>query len=135
MATQTIMTDRDYLDRYRDKLPASVHRAKWIGSPDQHADRDGQTLATRNHDVIRNWAQDRQAAPATIAGTQHDGRLGVLRFDFPGGASGGSLQEVSWDDWFATFDARQLVLLYQETLSEGSQSNFNILNNPNREDG
>ena len=135
MATTTAMSDQEYLQQYGEKLPKSVSRAKWISSPNEHADHDGQTLATRSHEVIKQWAADRGATPVTVTGTEHEGRPGVLRFDFPGGASGGRLEDVDWDRWFQTFDARELVMLFQENLSNGNQSNFFIFNNPHREDG
>ena len=71
-------------------------------------------LATRDHDVIRRWAEECDAEPATIAGTDHDGRLGVLQFDVPGGDSpdASRLRHVSWDEWFRTFDERGLNFIY-----------------------
>jgi hypothetical protein len=45
------------------------------------------------------------------------------------------LQEASWDDWFRTFDERQLVFLYQERKKDGTQSNYFRLDCPDREDG
>lgn len=30
-----------------------------------------------DHDVIRGWAEERDAKPATVPGTEHDGRAGV----------------------------------------------------------
>ncbi|HYZ16494.1 MAG TPA: hypothetical protein VE591_08840, partial [Candidatus Acidoferrum sp.] len=108
--------------------------AKWITSPDDGEDRPGQTLATRSHDVIRAWAEERDAKPATIEGTEHDDHLGVLRFNFPGYAEDGKLQEVSWDEWFRTFDERNLVFIYQEHRSDGKLSNFFRLESPDRED-
>ncbi len=122
--------DKTYQKKYEGKLP----RGKWVAKPDDHADHDGQSLVTRNHDVIKRWAEERKAAPATVPGTEHDGHVGVLRFNFPE-FGGRELQEVSWDDWFKTFDERNLVFLYQERLKNGNQSNFFKLNSPDREDG
>ena len=113
-------------------LSRSTLRAKWIDAPDEHADYPGQTLATRNHDVIRRWAEERGAIPATVPGTEHDGHLGVLTFDFPG-YGGERLQHVSWDEWFRTFDERGLVFVFQEHLKAGRQSNHFILDSPERE--
>jgi hypothetical protein len=124
--------DKKFLKQVGDKLSASTRRAKWISGQDQHQDHKGQSLATRNHDVIKQWAEERNAVPATVPGTEHENRLGVLRFNFPG-YGGGNLQEVSWDQWFATFDERNLVFLYQENLKNGNQSNFFRFDNPFRE--
>lgn len=108
--------------------------AKWINAPNEREDYSGQTLATRNHDVIRAWAEARHAKPATITGTEHDDHLGVLRMNFPGYEEGGNLVEVSWDDWFKTFDERNLVFIYQEHRTDGKMSNFFRLDSPERED-
>ncbi|MEN9937340.1 MAG: hypothetical protein RLZZ387_3919 [Chloroflexota bacterium] len=112
--------------------------AKWIHNHKERADKPGQSLATRSHEVIQKWAEERGAAPATVPGTRHDGRPGVLRFDFNAGAEdeGGSrLVQIGWEDWFSSFDERQLVFIYQEQKADGSQSNFFRLDNPEREDG
>jgi hypothetical protein len=115
-----------------EQLSESTKRAKWIHSTDEHQDHAGQTLATRNHDAIRQWAEQRNAMPATVEGTAHDGRPGVLRFDFEGGSK---LKRIDWEDWFQSFDQRDLVFLYQEQLKNGKQSNFFRLDNPGRNDG
>ncbi|RCW44650.1 hypothetical protein DFQ14_104239 [Halopolyspora algeriensis] len=111
----------------------SLNYAQEITSPDQRPERDGRSLVTTNHDVIRQWAEERNAQPATVPGSEHDDHPGVLRFDFPG-YGGEGLQEVSWEDWFAAFDERKLNFLYQETKKDGQQSNFFQLENPERED-
>src|SRR4051794_27136756 len=98
--------DREFLAEHGDQLSDSTRRAKWIHTPDEQADRDGQTLATRSLEVIRAWAEERGGRPATVPGTEHDGRPGVLRFNF--GGDDDRLQEISWDDWFGTFEARNL---------------------------
>ena len=82
--------------------------------------------------MIRRWAEERGAIPATVPGTEHDGHLGVLTFDFPG-YGGERLQPVSWDEWFRTFDERDLVFVFQEQLKAGRQSNHFILDSPERE--
>ena len=125
--------DKQFLKEHGEELSPSTQRAKWIHSPKEHEDHPGQTLATRNHEVIKQWAEHRKAKPATVPGTEKDDRLGVLRFDFPGGTQ--ELVEVEWDDWFATFDERELVFVYQEHMKAGNDSNFFRLDNPHREDG
>jgi hypothetical protein len=111
----------------------SLKYSQEITSTDEAPERPGRSLVTTDHDVIRQWAEERDAVPATVEGTEHDGHLGVLRFDFPGGG-GDRLQEVSWDEWFATFDERRLNFIYQEERADGRQSNFFRLENPDRED-
>lgn len=112
----------------------SLEYAQEITSPEDRPERPGRSLVTTNHDVIRRWAEERDAQPATVPGTEHGDHLGVLRFDFPGYA-GDDLRHVSWDEWFRTFDERGLNFLYQEERKDGEQSNFFKLENPNREEG
>jgi hypothetical protein len=99
-------------------------RGRWIGSPNEHEGYPGESLATRSHDVILSWANDRNAMPATVPNTEVDSYLGALRFDIPGFGSGQNLEHVSWSEWFATFDDRQLAMIFQERLQNGRQSSF-----------
>ena len=108
----------------------SLKYAQEIRSTDDRPERAGRSLVTTDHEVIRRWAQARKAVPATVEGTEHQGHLGVLRFDFPG-YSGDRLTEVSWDDWFDAFDKRGLNFIYQETRTDRKRSNFFQLENPN----
>ncbi len=134
VAAQNVSTeDTKFIKEHEAGLARTTQRAKWLHTPDEHEDRPGQSLATRSHEVIRRWAEERGAKPVTAAGTEHDGRPGVLRFNFPG-FGGGNLQEIGWDDWFRTFDERQLVFVFQEHKTDGSQSNFFRLDNPERKD-
>jgi len=93
----------------------------------------GATLLTRNHEIIKRWAEQRGAVPATVPGTEHDQHLGVLRFDFPG-YGGRGLQHVSWEEWFKAFDERHLAFIYQETKTDGTPSNFYRFDSPEREE-
>jgi hypothetical protein len=68
---------------------------------------------TRDHDQIRQWAEQRGGIPAYVKGTE-----GLLRIDFvEGKGSHGredKLEEVSWDDWFEVFDDRGLSFLHSD---------------------
>jgi len=110
----------------------SLKYSQEVTSPDDEPERDGRSLVTTSHDVIRGWAKDRSAVPATVEGTEHGDHLGVLRFDFGGDSD--RLREVSWEEWFRTFDDRRLNFIYQDTKSDGTQSNFFRLESPDRED-
>jgi hypothetical protein len=115
-----------------DQTSKSIKYSQEITSEDDEPERPGRSLATTNHDVIRRWAEERNAVPATVEGTEHGDRLGVLRFDFGGDSD--RLRHVSWEEWFETFDARRLNFLYQEERKDGKQSNFFRFENPERED-
>ena len=118
--------------RTGDQTSRSLQYSQEITSPDDDPERAGRSLATTSHEVIRRWAEERDAVPATVEGTEHGDHLGVLRFDFGGDSD--NLRHVSWDEWFATFDTRTLNFLYQEQRKDGNQSNFFRLESPNRED-
>jgi len=51
----------------------------------------------------------------------------MIRLDFPGYSGADSLQEISWDDFFESFEANNLALVYQEKTAGGKSSNFNKL--------
>jgi hypothetical protein len=85
------------------------------------------TRMTTDHDEIRRWVEDHGGQPAQVRGTAADDDVGVLRIDFPGGATADDLEPISWDDWFAKFEESGLGLLYQERKADGSDSTFNKL--------
>ena len=103
--------------------PSKLKYSKWIESSNEHEERQGQSLATRNHDVILEWAEERQAVPSIVGGSTAGNGIGVLRLDFPG-YSGDRLKKVDWDEWFRTFDKNSLTFLFQEHKRDGSRSNF-----------
>jgi hemerythrin-like domain-containing protein len=130
-STPSAKDDERFLKKHGDELSRSTTHAKWIHSDKDKPDHDGQTLATRNLDVIKAWAQARGGRPATSPNGDAE-RPHVLRFDFPDYDK--NLLPVSWEAWGRTFQERELVFLYQETMKAGNQSNFFRLDNPHRED-
>jgi hypothetical protein len=118
--------------RTGDNTSRSLEYSQEVTSPDDEPERPGRSLATTHHEVIKRWAEERGGTPATVDGTEHGDELGVLRFDF--GGDNGNLRTVSWEEWFSTFDSRRLNFIYQEQTSDGTQSNFFRLENPERED-
>ncbi|WP_437489071.1 hypothetical protein WME75_10005 [Sorangium sp. So ce1014] len=82
---------------------------------------------TIDHDEIRQWAESRGGRPATVKSTEKDGEPGILRIDFPGYSGEGSLEEISWEDFFAKFEESNLAFVYQEETADGEPSNFSKL--------
>jgi hypothetical protein len=76
--------------------------------------------------VIRLWADDRQAQPATgeetLSGPAtvnvNDGGAGI-RFNFPGVSR---FRPISWEEWFDNFDRHRLVFVYEEQMEDGGVS-------------
>jgi len=80
------------------------------------------SFRTRDHDVIRQWAESRGGSPADVEGTGDGGGAGVLRIEFRD--EDGRLEDVSWDAFFETFDTSDVDFLYQERTSDGAVSRF-----------
>jgi ferritin-like metal-binding protein YciE len=80
--------------------------------------------------TLRTYAQTLGASggkPISVKGTRKGGEAGILRIDFPGYSGGDSLEEISWDEFFAKFDEQNLTFLYQDETKAGKRSNFNKL--------
>ncbi len=117
-------TGRSSIRKTGTRTKARPAGPKWINSPAEHEDRSGQSLATKNHEVIQKWAEERNARPVSVPGTERGpSAAGVLRLDFPG-YGGSELQEISWDEWFEDFDSRDITFVFQEHLKNGNKSNF-----------
>jgi hypothetical protein len=83
----------------------------------------GQSVATRDHDIIRAWAARHSAVPATGEATTsgpattvnvNDGGVGI-RFNFPGF---GRFRPIQWEEWFDHFDRHSLVFVYEEDVAD-----------------
>lgn len=83
----------------------------------------GESKRTTDHDEIRRWIEERGGHPAVVKATEEGGE-GLLRVDYPGYRGKARLEEVSWEDFFRTFDERQLAFLYQEQTKGGKTSRF-----------
>lgn len=77
---------------------------------------------TTDHDAIRKWVEARDGRPASVKGTG-EGDAGLLRIDFEPELAEG-LELISWDDFFAKFDEKNLGFLHQEKTADGSISRF-----------
>lgn len=79
---------------------------------------------TTDHNVIRNWAEEREGKPAAVKATGNSDDVGLLRIDFPDYGNDGKLQEISWEEFFDKFDEKKLAFLYQEKTKDGKISRF-----------
>lgn len=84
-----------------------------------------QSKTTTDHDTIRRWAEKRGAVPSTVSRTRSAKDVGVIRLDFPGFSGEGSLEQISWDQFFDKFDSEGLAFVYQDKTAAGKTSSFN----------
>lgn len=80
---------------------------------------------TTNHAEIKRWVEERGGFPAAVKRTERGDDLGILRIDFPGYSGESSLDRVEWEDWFDTFEAKELAFLHQDHTADGAVSRFN----------
>jgi ferritin-like metal-binding protein YciE len=87
--------------------------------------KNGAAQSTKDLEEIRAWAEERGGKPATVKSTRgkRDG-AGILRIDFPGYSGEGTLEEISWDEWYDKFQENNLTFLYQDRTKDGRQSRF-----------
>ena len=64
---------------------------------------------TREHELIRAWAEERGGRPARVRGA------GVLRIAF--GPLPPNWEPLDWETFFAAFDEGGLAFLYEESPS------------------
>ncbi|MCL5783989.1 MAG: hypothetical protein M1142_01375 [Patescibacteria group bacterium] len=87
----------------------------------------GESKTTTNHEEIKKWVEQRGGRPAIVRGTEKTGEgIGLLRIDFQGDGEGPdpSLRPISWEEFFQTFDGKNLAFLYQDQTAEGKESRF-----------
>lgn len=92
------------------------------GFPQGPAHSQQNAVATREHDMIREWAARHRAEPATGEATAsgpatinvNDGGAGI-RFNFPGFAR---FRPISWDEWFSHFDRCGLTFVYEIEVAD-----------------
>jgi len=86
---------------------------------------------TRDHEVIRKWAEKRQAEPATGEATASgpatvdvkDGGAGV-RFNFP---AAGTFRPIGWEEWFDNFDHHECAFVYDNDATSPGSNRYRIV--------
>ena len=77
---------------------------------------------TTDHDTIRAWIEKRGGIPTFVKGTESEDGEGILRVDFA--ERDEKLEEIPWEEFFATFEDRGLAFLHQDKTKDGSESRF-----------
>lgn len=81
-----------------------------------------QAETTTNHKTIQRWIEERGGKPTKVKGTDGNDGEGILRVDFA--EPDDKLEPIDWDEFFETFEDRQLAFLHQDKTSDGQQSRF-----------
>lgn len=86
-----------------------------------------ETKQTTDHDEIRDWVEERGGKPARVKNTDEGDGGGLLRIDYPGFSGEDSLEEITWAEFFETFEENNLAFLYQDETKDGKESRFSKL--------
>ncbi|MEO6393154.1 MAG: hypothetical protein ABIP75_14995 [Pyrinomonadaceae bacterium] len=87
----------------------------------------GESKQTTDHAVIQKWVEARGGHPASVKGTGSGDEPGLLRIDYPGYTGEDTLEEITWDEFFAKFDETGLAFLFQDETKDGELSRFSKL--------
>ncbi|MGK7390452.1 MAG: hypothetical protein ACNS60_08875 [Candidatus Cyclobacteriaceae bacterium M2_1C_046] len=72
-----------------------------------------QQKITTDHNKIKNWAEEHNGMPTVVKNTEKGPGAGLLRIHFED-SQDQDLKKVSWDDFFDTFEKKNLAFLYQD---------------------
>jgi hypothetical protein len=117
-----VMTSKQSADEPR------ARRVKSLDGPFRGATR---AVFTRDHELIKQWATERHATPATGEATGsgpatfkvNDGGAGI-RFNFPGV---GAFRPIGWDEWFENFEHHACAFVYDGDSSRPLSSRYRIV--------
>ena len=85
---------------------------------------NGQTKVTTEHDEIRHWAQERNGRPVSVKHDPLDPNGSTIQIDFLFDKYDDNIQEISWDEFFESFEQEELALVYQTETEGGRLSRF-----------
>ena len=91
------------------------------------ANESTEAKVTTDHEEIQRWVEERGGNPARVKGTESKGSVGLLRIDYPGYSGEGTLEKISWAEFFTAFEENGLAFLYQEETKDGKVSRFSKL--------
>jgi hypothetical protein len=106
-------------------------RVQSVESVDSPLRSSTQVVFTRDHALIRHWAEARQAEPATGEATSSgpatvnvkDGGAGI-RFNFPGVSA---FRPISWEEWLANFERHECAFVYDNEATKPLSSRYRIV--------
>jgi hypothetical protein len=95
----------------------------WMNDANQRTTVPGQYFVTRDHDVIRTWAEGLHGKPAMLKSRAGGDVAEALRFQVTDKRRS-EYDVVTWDEWFRAFDGADLVFIFQERADDGAVSDL-----------
>ncbi|MCC6144026.1 MAG: hypothetical protein IT368_09485 [Candidatus Hydrogenedentes bacterium] len=83
------------------------------------------TKVTTDHEIIRNWVEEREGFPCKVHGESDEAVL--IRIAFPGISGEEACEGIAWEDFFARFDQQNLAFVYQDRTADGEISRYSKL--------
>ena len=80
---------------------------------------------TTDHDFIRKWIEERGGRPSRVKGTESRDGEGILRVDFA--EPDDKLEPISWEEFFQTFEDRELAFLHQDKQGDKTSRFFKFV--------
>lgn len=77
-----------------------------------------------DHDEIRQWAEERHAAPARVMPSADHPDADELTFSFRQNRDGGGVELLDWEEWLSRFDDEGLSLLVLDRERTGLRSRY-----------
>jgi hypothetical protein len=116
---------------FKNQLLPEQPRVQELNSATTPLDDSTQVVFTRDREVIRRWAEQHQAEPATGEATASgpatvnvaDGGAGI-RFNFPGLSA---FRPITWDEWFANFDEHECAFVFDNASSTPPSNRYRIV--------
>lgn len=102
-----------------DKPPAGDRKEQLMGS----------ATTTTDHDFIRKWIEQRGGRPSRVKGTESRDGEGILRVDFA--EPDDKLEPISWEEFFQTFEDRELAFLHQDKQGDRTSRFFKFVRRDN----
>ena len=84
----------------------------------------GESKVTTDQGEVQRWVEERGGSPARVKGTGTRSDAGLLRIDYPGFSGEETLETITWEEFFKTFNEHNLAFLYQDKTKDGKLSRF-----------
>lgn len=75
-----------------------------------------QSHITIDHRKIKRGGEERGGHPASVKSTGGKGDAGILRINLRSYGADDELDDISWDEFFAQVEKKQLAFMYQDAI-------------------